>query len=91
MLIYTDPHFSFVNTCREARRYPLALEYERFYGIKRWRKLERSSLTGTKGIHSAGIGRNSCMTLGAVETTTHVERISFFLTIHIQYVLMDHV
>ena len=26
------------------------------------------------------------MTLGAVETTTHVERISFFLTIYIQYV-----
>ena len=61
MLIYTDPQFSFVNTCREARRYPLALEYERFYGIKRWRKLERSSLTGTKGIHVAGIGINSCV------------------------------
>ena len=91
MSIYTDPQFSFVKTCREARRYPLALEYERFYGIKRWRKLERSSLTGTKGIHVAGIGRISCMTLGAVVITTHVERISFSLTTYTQYVLMDHV
>ena len=91
MLIYTDPQFSFVSTCREARRYPLALEYERFYGNKRWRKLERSSLTGTKGIHVAGLGRNFCMTLGAVMTTTHVERISFSSTTYIQYVLMDHV
>ena len=59
-LIYTETPLSFVNTCREARRYPLALEYERFYGNKRWRKLERSSLTGTKGIHVAGTGRSFC-------------------------------
>lgn len=63
-LIYTTPNSPLSTHVVQLADTLLHFEDERFDGIKRWRKLERYSLTGTKGKTFCGNGRILCMDLG---------------------------